>query len=312
MSDDEVSPIRIAVANPLDQYMARLSFKTDNNCPNSADNSVDVRGSVDFGIARQMGKSGRTYEIGAREAFLEIVGKNCDFHPNPEMEKRVSDHEYQETVTSKKHVRKKVGGLFGLKVPALAQQASLDASVSGNIDSERDHDVIAKRDYYFFWQHWMSCGFQIGDAGGKKPEILSAAITGRFLSGIWGCVKPFHRANSYYVEVSLLLSPEALTVVPTTYRPKDIFGLRNKLRPDDAFAALKSAVAAWVVAEELQLQNRAGGFDNQRNQLVIAHGRIDVNLSSSAPKIDQLASKPELKSYIAPPRPKRRNGIRSK
>lgn len=288
MADDDFDPIQIKWSEPLDRCFAKFDFGSDNS-PRDPDGSIPIRGSVAFGVRRQKGRRDRAYTIGIKFAFLEIREAECQFKQNMELQQQVQEGILKERATSTD-----AGGhdfcanaeASGSRSASTAKSAA-GLKASGGYRKAKKTNSRREQQYEFYRVRWVASGCEFGDSRHGNPYNEAGILRGVFLDGNWGELVPNRGALRYGAEINLLLAKGGLTVTPESRHLSDRLPDAKQRQANDAFEALKSAVAGWVLENELSSRRRSKGYDNDRDELVLAHGKVAVDLSTLKPLLDR-------------------------
>ncbi len=281
MADDDFDPIRIQWSEPLDRCFAKFDFWSDNS-PRDPDGSIPIRGSVAFGVRRQKGKRDRAYAIGIKFAFLEIMEAECQFKQNMELQQQVQEGILKERATATDEGSLDFRGAAEVSAKAGARTANCATGLKTGGGYQKVKKTNSKREqqYELYRVRWVASGCEFGDRKQGNPYDDEGILRGIFLNGHWGDLVPKRGILRYGAEIKLLLPKGGLTVTPESKHISDRFPDAKQRQANDAFDALKSAVAGWVLETELSSCRRPKGYDNDRDELVLAHGKIAVELST--------------------------------
>jgi hypothetical protein len=282
MPDEDFDPIKIKMSEALDRRFAKFDFAYDNS-PRSQDGSVAVSCYVAFGERRQKGQKDRVYTIGIKFAFLDIMEVECLFQPNMELQEQLQKGMLKEltTSTSRRDHDVSLGGTASanadlhLRTPksAVGIKAGGAYKSANNIDERREiqHERYRVR--------WVAGGCEFGERRQSVPYDPARVLRGYFLNGNWGRLVPSRGVPKYGAAITLVLPKGMLSVTPESESLTDLIPKAKQRQEDDAFNALKSAVAGWVLESELSSHPHPAGYNRDREELVLAHGQVVVDLS---------------------------------
>jgi hypothetical protein len=98
------------------------------------------------------------------------------------------------------------------------------------------------------------------------------------------------RAETKYNATIILSVPKgALSVTPTERKITDLLSGTKKTE-NESFDKLKSAVASWALETSMQSTIQQDSHNVSRDELVLAYGTIDVDLSGQGPRRDNIVS----------------------
>lgn len=312
MDEDDFDPIRIDISEAFDARFAKFGFVSDNS-PRAPDGSINLTGSVAFGGRRVKGSVDRYYNIGIKFAYLDIKETNCVFDRNMKLEEIVQKGMLKESLAerSQRERSAKVGGDASLRAGSTGAKPNAGLTASGKFGAENSIDQRSEIQHESYRVRWVARGCQFGERKYGNPYDPDGILEGVFLNGIWGRLLPNRHALQYGAQITLVIPKGKLSVTPEAWSIRDIIPTSNRDQQDDAFNALKSAVAGWAVEGSLAAHCHPEGYDSDAGELVLAAGVVAVDLrkfeqiAASGPdaRLPASASIPE----IAPPVPTEAN-----
>ncbi len=300
MIEDEASdPIKIELSPAMDRRLAQLNFSSDNS-PRDPNNATPLRGAVSFGTKYLRSNNSRNYQIKIRSAFLNIVEKNCRFVRNENVDKKIQNSKYEEVKITKE--KEKMTSESGVELSTTQLKFKGNLGIGGKLTNNTEIMVDTRQQYDVYIQRWASGGFEIGDPSVGDPRERDGCLKGDFMSGVgWGELVPDRHAQQYGALVQVLIRKGGLSVELEKAPFFDGINLSRSGQNDEAFDLLKSAVASWAVENQLvsgQLVSGQfkDGHNENSNELVLAEGKIHVDLTQLVPLLDSAAYTPQIES----------------